>query len=125
MRPFINNGEVIDVEPLREKRIRPGDIIFYRAEGNRLIAHRVVKELLRGGRFVTKGDWPGLRGVDEPVERKDILGLVTVVRKGGLVLPLAGGLWWVLGRVWMAAAPVLTILYAAGRRLKHSLKTPP
>lgn len=83
MYPFINSGDVIEVEPVEISLISPGEIIFFKNAAGHAFVHRVIrKEVNADGVFlVTKGD--AFRGVDLPVSGKQILGRVTSVEGSG------------------------------------------
>lgn len=55
MAPEIPIGSLVYVQPTAPEEIQPGDIIAFRS-GESVITHRVVKNYLVEGEFVTKGD---------------------------------------------------------------------
>jgi SAM-dependent methyltransferase len=71
MRPFVPHGSVLEVEPYRFGDLQRGDVVLYCAEGDRLVAHRVIAT---GERMIrTRGD--SSARIDEVAER-DVLGRV-------------------------------------------------
>ena len=77
MEPFIRDGDVLCVEPLRGgPRPMPGEIVVARL-GPRLLAHRLLN--LRDGHAVTKGD--ACSRSDPPVPVEMLLGRVVRVRR--------------------------------------------
>jgi hypothetical protein len=81
MDPFIRDGDVITVSPLRSTRPRVGDVVaFARLEGANLVVHRVVAR--RGWDAVVQGD-----GVPEYADglipAESLLGRVTRVERDG------------------------------------------
>ncbi len=82
MSPSIRGGDIIKVSPVMDD-ITPGDIIFYRSEGNTAVVHRVVEKIKRDGResILTKGD--SSLGLDNPVIPDQILGKVVVIENNG------------------------------------------
>ena len=55
MEPAIPVGSVIYVETLRPEEVAEGDVIAFHG-GDSVIAHRVVKNRVGEGEFITKGD---------------------------------------------------------------------
>lgn len=83
MQPFIHNGDVITVAPLRG---RPGygDIVaFVHPPTGKLIVHRVVAR--RGDLCLMRGDAVP-EGFDGWVTRADLLGRVARIERGGKIV---------------------------------------
>ena len=89
MRPAINDGEAVLVEPVNPARIRLGEIILYLFERG-VIAHRVqsIEQSAVGLVFTTRGDTS--HAADAPVAEADVLGRVVAVERAGRVIYLAG-----------------------------------
>lgn len=74
MEPAIPVGSVIYVETLRAEDVAEGDVIAFHG-GSSVIAHRVVKNRVGEGEFITKGD--ANREEDmEPVPYNSVIGKV-------------------------------------------------
>lgn len=83
MAPFLRGGEVAVIEAVSFDRLRIGDIVFYRADDNGLVLHRLVLKWRRPdgtGMIRTRGD--GLRACDPAVVSERILGRVVLVEDG-------------------------------------------
>ena len=78
MRPFLQGGEVLIIEPVGNRRLRVGDIVLFRDVQDRLVIHRIVQ--LKGASVQTQGD--ALNEPDSPVEISRIMGKVERVEKG-------------------------------------------
>jgi signal peptidase I len=77
MYPFINNGNIIIVEPLNGHSVNIGDIVFYRRSGNSLTAHRLIRINGRRGDntvLLTKGDSLGY--TDPLIPPEQVMGRV-------------------------------------------------
>ncbi len=98
MRPTINEGEIITVEPVKPSLVKRGDIVLYQNPRG-VIAHRVVgikkrSDELRGpphhssliAFFILRGD--ALGACDEPVKPQQIFGRVVTVERYGRPFPL-------------------------------------
>ncbi len=85
MLPTFYRGTRVCLEPDSEN-YEVGDIVvFHRYD--KYIAHRIVDYDGTNDIFVTKGDT--LFFFDGPVRREEILGLVTRVKKGNTIVPVA------------------------------------
>jgi signal peptidase I len=105
MSPFIRNGETVEIAPIESGKIRSGDIIFYRTNLKRLVAHRVIKRMIDGGRifFITKGDRSPV--FDEYVYSDDVLGKVVAVEKKGRIIRFDRGVMRLLNIIWARISP--------------------
>lgn len=86
MRPFIRDGDVLDVRPVGARRLRRGDVVLFRDGEGRLLAHRVVRVGPAG--LVVQGDalvWP-----DGPVGYDQLLGRVSAIERDGKQIPVEG-----------------------------------
>lgn len=83
MSPSIRDGNIIKVSPVMDD-ITPGDIIFYRSEGNTVVVHRVVKKIKKDGKeiIITKGDSASY--LDSPISSEQVLGKVVAVKRNRL-----------------------------------------
>lgn len=106
MRPFIYNGETIELTAVDADRLQQGDIVLCWWEKDRLLLHRVVQvqETASGRKFLIQGDascWP-----DGAVPPENVLGKATTVYRLGrgvglYTFPLAQ-----LFRVWLITLPL-------------------
>jgi len=78
MSPFIRNGDVVEVVPLKGK-INLGDIVLYCSSHGNPVVHRVIQR--RKESIITKGD--SVPTSDEPVLSRQVLGRVVSVEKNG------------------------------------------
>jgi signal peptidase I len=81
MLPSVRPGDTLLVERTDPDDFTGGDIVLFMRE-QRLFAHRVVARTDLS--LQTRGD--GLRAADPPVERNEVLGRVTLIRRGGRYL---------------------------------------
>ena len=80
MHPFIKDGEVIIVKPVKIFEIMRGDVIFYHAS-QEMVAHRVIKKCRENDKIVlvTKGD--SNFNFDSPFGEKNVMGKVIAIEK--------------------------------------------
>ncbi|WP_071458509.1 signal peptidase I SipW [Bacillus massilinigeriensis] len=87
MEPGVKTGSVIAVKPGGDmKRFKKGDVITFRAEGNKLITHRITKVVESGGEIMyrTKGD------NNKKEDSELVLSSNVVAEYTGHTLPYAG-----------------------------------
>ena len=90
MWPFIKDGDVITVCPLKDQRLLKGDIVAFIHPGNgRLAVHRIMRE--RAGGFDLKGD--NVMETDGIVRRENILGVVSRIERHGKPVAAGIGRW--------------------------------
>ena len=78
MKPFLNGGEIVVIEPAGSERVSLGDLVLFRDRQGQCVMHRVLWTG-GGGAIRTKGD--GLRSLDAPVRRNEILGRVSRIER--------------------------------------------
>ena len=83
MRPAIEDGDMITLEPITADPIKPGDIVLYHSRFDTAVIHRVIRvERYASERcIVTRGDAASHN--DEPVPLHRILGRVSRVERAG------------------------------------------
>ena len=74
MEPAILVGSVLFVEPVKPESVEEGDVIAFRSEGS-VISHRVVRNRVVEGEFVTRGDANREEDMN-PVKYQDLVGKV-------------------------------------------------
>ena len=72
MRPFLQGGEVLIIEPVGSRLLRVGDVVLFKDAQDRLVIHRVIRA--RDTSIQTQGD--ALNEPDSPVEIGRIMGKV-------------------------------------------------
>lgn len=110
MRPFIFDGNVVEISPCGQGDLKKGDIILCRLERERLVLHRLVKLIVEDGnkRLLIQGD--ALPAPDGWLEVKQVLGLATSVYRGKRQIRLDGRSVLFFARIWMGLAPVRPVL---------------
>jgi hypothetical protein len=130
MHPFIQDGDIVVVEPAEFSNLRLGEIAFYRVSDEAVRAHRVVRRVQQDGtdHLFAQGDagW----GLDGPVSPAQILGRVTAIERRGRLIRLDGrgsrwlGLVYSKGRVLYRCACAIFGQLAAGgtATLRHIVR---
>jgi len=99
MRPFLPCGSVLRIEPDPIPGL--GDIVLLKAQGQRLLVHRVVRARRTDGegvQFLTRGD--SATQVDGWTPAEMVYGRVTRVEYGRMVARADALLWRAAGLVW-------------------------
>lgn len=100
MYPFIQDGDIMVVEPAGFSRLRLGEIALYHVSDNAVLAHRIVGKMQQDntGCLLVRGD--AMCGVEGPVSPAQILGRITALeRRGRLIRVDSIGSRW-LGLVY-------------------------
>ncbi len=85
MRPAINDGDALVLEPVGPAAVQPGDVLLYRKH-HRGIAHRVVHVRRKDEAvvaFLLRGD--AEPACDEPVAPSEVLARIVAVERGSAV----------------------------------------
>lgn len=116
MYPFIQDDDVVLVEPKNVRELNTGDIIFYRRPWGTYVIHRLIEKVDGSPSLVTKGD--NLAYYDEPVPIEQVMGRVIQIEGRGRQIQLNKGMGWLLngfmGRLSRGCNP-------AKARLKRNL----
>jgi signal peptidase I len=122
MRPFIQDGDLITVSPLRDSTIRVGDVVLYKTADDRVIVHRVIRKTIKGSGtvFFIKGD--AAFGPPEKIGMKNILGGVTTIERNGRERKLDTKLYRIIGLLFAGLSPFSRWIYPIGSRLKHIVR---
>jgi signal peptidase I len=116
MFPFIRDGDVVELEPLRFLP-EVGDLVLAQCasvpEGERYVLHRVVR--VQGEAFFLRGDVQ--QDCEGPFTREDLLGRATLLYRKGRVRRLDQGIWRHLGLACNRCAPFNRWLFQLTRQL--------
>lgn len=107
MFPVIKHSDILTIEPIMDKEIYWADILFFKAAGGHIVAHRLVKKILQDKELllVTKGDF--LLGNDEKIRLKDVLGRVKSIERNGQVINLTSGMGKWLNLLFAVISPLI------------------
>ena len=109
MAPFIRDGDIVTVRPVRERPLRKGDVVaFAEPSTNKLYVHRIIRA--SGGRCAIKGD--NLPEADGVIPSSCIVGVVAKVERGGREISLGVG----RGRTLIADMSRIRVLPVTARR---------
>jgi signal peptidase I len=105
MVPFIRDGDILTIQPVEFSALRIGDIVVYKREANRAIAHRIVKKTSKGGQreLLIRGDSSGCD--DGWVKLVQVLGRVIYAQRGEKVLRLDGRFRHRMAKFWIKIHP--------------------
>ncbi len=98
MRPFIEWGDTIIIEPVNDSRLHIGDILFCRRTDGGFLAHRLIKIKTDEGKtsYILKGD--NVPYFDPHTSFENVLGRVIRVESQGMHLNINEGWHRLLGR---------------------------
>jgi signal peptidase I len=86
MRPFIQDGDLLEIQPLLDRPVRVGDILLFRYGQHPLLVHRVVQIAPPSSRdpspgFITQGD--AVLRPDGCIPTQAVLGRVASIERRG------------------------------------------
>ncbi len=106
MQPFIHDSDTIEVAPLDEKSVKPGEVVLLETSDGKLLAHRVINHRRRGGKdmILLKGDACAMP--DGWFGRENILGRVVMVEHRGQAIKLRSRNLLLRAWLWVKVAPL-------------------
>jgi len=116
MSPYIRNGDVVEVVPVKGK-INLGDVVLYRSYYGNPVVHRVIQR--RKESIITKGD--SLPSSDQPVLSTQVLGRVVSVEKNGWRMRLDTPPGRLLNILLATISPFSFLIYPSLRLLKKAI----
>lgn len=113
MYPFLRNGiDSVKIEPVNQPLGNNDVVIFY--YNGRHILHRIIK--IEGEKYTMQGD--GILITTETCTRKDIIGIVTHIRRGnGKMIPVTSFRWRTLSSIWQSLRFARRYMLAILRRM--------
>jgi signal peptidase I len=119
MRPFIQDGDLITVSPLRNSPVRVGDVVLYKTIIDQAIVHRIIKKTKKDKNSImlVKGD--AAFGSPEKIGMKNILGRVVAIERNGRERKLDTKLYRIIGLFFAGLSPFSRWIYPTGSRVKH------
>ncbi len=86
MLPTIKDGDILTIQPIKNNRIRVGDVVLCSARGERAVVHRVVAKhsAKRGFMYLIKGDH--VRSPDGWLAGSHIFGSLIKLERDGLAI---------------------------------------
>jgi signal peptidase I len=118
MRPFIRDGDVVEVAPVDAEALRRGDVVLRIDDSGRPLVHRVVEIAGRGECLWVKTQGDAMACADGTVEGTQVLGRVTAVERRNRRIALDRRLLRGLGWMWLALSPVSRWLLVGAARLR-------
>jgi len=117
MSPFIRNGDVVEVVPVKGK-INLGDIILYRPSYGNPTVHRVIQRSKEN--IITKGD--SVSSSDQPLLSRHVLGRVVTIEKNGWHLRLNTPMGRLLNILFAIMSPISFLTYPPLRLVKRTVR---
>jgi len=113
MSPFIRNGDVVEVVPVKG-RINLGDIILYHSSCGSPVIHRVIQRNKES--IITKGD--SVPSSDQPVLSRQVLGRVVSIEKNGWCIRLDRPMVRLLNILLALISPFSFLIYPSLKLIK-------
>jgi len=122
MRPFIRDGDILEITPVNGEEIRLGGVIFYHVGEKRTVAHRVMKKIIENDKlvFLTKRDLN--TDEEEKVHLEQVLGRVKAIERKGRKIRVNEGLNRLMYIFYLKISPFLTKARRIGGRLVRRIQ---
>jgi len=122
MRPFIRDGDILEITPVNGEEMRLGDVIFYHVGERRMVAHRVIEKIIQNDKpiFLTKGD--SNMGEGEKICLEQVLGRVKAIERNGRKIRINEGLNRLIYIFYLKISPFLTKARRIGGRLVRRIQ---
>ena len=117
MSPFIRNGDVVEVVPVKGK-MNLGDIILYHSSYGNPVVHRVIQRNKES--IITKGD--SVPNSDQPIFSKQVLGRVVAIEKNGWCIRLDRPMGRLLNILLATISPFSFLTYPPLRLVKRTIR---
>ena len=117
MSPFIRNGDVVEVVPVKGK-MNLGDIILYHSSYGNPVVHRVIQRNKES--IITKGD--SVPNSDQPIFSKQVLGRVVAIEKNGWCIRLDRPMVRLLNILLATISPFSFLIYPSLRLVKRTVR---
>ena len=108
MAPFLCHQRDFAYYVVPDRRLRKGDIIFYRRDDGRKVLHRIVRVHEKAHEYDLIGD--GQTEIESGIRQDQVFGLVTHVTRKGRPLGPGSFWWWWFGTVWIRMIPLRKFL---------------
>ncbi|MBN2103326.1 GNAT family N-acetyltransferase [bacterium] len=107
MHPFIHHGDVIFIKSIENRKLVPGDILFYRYRNGKSSVHRLTGIVLKNSmiRYIVCGDAHPFS--HECLNPDQILGRVFQVKRQNKTMDYDRGIWRFAGRIWICLPSIV------------------
>jgi hypothetical protein len=120
MRPFIRDGDVLEVEPASGWEVRVGDVMLYRSSEGKIVVHRVVKRY-SGERVVLLAKGDSVPGLGQRICADQVLGKVAAIERRQRRIRFDSALRRLMGVFYAKFFPLSRRGYATLGRLKRAI----
>jgi len=114
MRPFIHDGDVVELEPVRSMP-RLGDVVQVQCSEECCVVHRVVR--IEGEAFFLRGD--ANAHCEGPFGRDSLCGRVILCYRNGRARAYDCGVWRFAGLAWAWCFPLFRVLRRASGSVRR------
>lgn len=117
MRPFLRDGDLVEVQPVSPDSIKPGEVVLCKLPGERLVVHRVVQADAEN--LLMQGD--ALPHPDGRIPRQNVLGRVVAFTRQNRRVELNPGLYTLLAAIWIRFRSLRRLGLRVAGKLKRTL----
>jgi GNAT superfamily N-acetyltransferase len=116
MVPYIQDGDIITIEPAKPSTLEIGTVALYRLASDRLVAHRVVAKEIRGSQTILTMRGEAAAGSGDKIRAEQVLGRVVSIRRDKEF-----NLQRFRAPFWIKISPVCPIFFRFFQTCKYAL----
>ena len=111
MRPFISDGDRLEVQSCRSEDLKTGDIILFQTKHEGILVHRILKiEYETDGILIqTQGD--ANPQPDSWIQQDNIIGQVIRIERKNIILKINNASFRLAGKFWRMIYPIARFIY--------------
>lgn len=111
MRPFVYDGDILEMGPLQADSLRVGDIVMITNAHGGLVVHRVIRLEGRAQELTLQTQGDANRTPDGEIPIDQALARLARIERGGKTLRQDSMTQRLLGRLWVVLAPAIKWIY--------------
>ena len=121
MVPFIQDGDILAIEPIKGSALDIGDVAFYRLARDRLVAHRFVSREMQNGQEILTMRGDAARCSDDRILAEQVLGRVVSIQRGKKLVRLDRGVRRLIALLWVRISPLGPLLFRIVGLVKRTI----
>ncbi len=115
MSPFLMHGRDVIYFKKPEKKLRPGDMVFFQRKTGQYVMHRLYKIKKDGYYFI--GD--GQTEIEGPLPEAQIFAIISKVKRKNKVIDHKSFWWFFFSHIWLHLIPFRPFLIALYRKVMN------
>jgi signal peptidase I len=110
MYPFIRDGDILAIQPVKVNDLRTGDILSFKSTAQKVVAHRLVQKHFRKGDIFLRTRGDAAMEPDDLITENQIIGRVSKIKRGHKVILINHKFRRLMSVTWTKCAPLGPLL---------------